>query len=74
VRTARCHAHSQDMVKEQNENDESQWWRGHDEAEPVMGVPSVNVAPVPLIDTADDEPEPGLAVEQEERRSSPLHP
>ena len=60
-------AHDRVMTKELVEEDERQWWFPHDELEPVIGVPTVNVAPVPLIDTAPDEPEPGLAPEQEER-------
>ena len=55
------------MAKEQVqlEDEERQWWFTHDDLEPLIGVPSVNAVPVPLIDTADDEPEPGLAPEQE---------
>jgi len=44
---------------------EEQWWRHHDEQEPLMGVPSVAGSPAPLPDTASYEPEPGLAMEQE---------
>lgn len=55
------------MAKKTLEADEKQWWFDHDELEPVIGVPSVNVAPVPLIDTAQGEPEPGIAPEQEPR-------
>lgn len=55
------------MTKDLTEQDERQWWFEHDELEPLIGVPSVGAVPVPLIDTASDEPEPGLAIEQEER-------
>ena len=60
-------AHDPSMAKQQVEDEEREWWFSHDELEPLMGVPSVNVAPVPLIDTAGNEPEPGLAPEQESR-------
>jgi hypothetical protein len=62
------------MAKNEIENAERQWWHPHDQDEPLMSVPTVNVAPVPLIDTADDEPEPGLAPEQEERQAMVLRP
>lgn len=67
VRERRVRVHDRDMTKELVAEDEQQWWFPHDELEPVIGVPSVSAAPVPLIDTAADEPEPGLAPEQEER-------
>ena len=55
------------MAKQQVEDEEREWWFSHDDLEPLIGVPSVNAVPVPLIDTADDEPEPGVAPEQENR-------
>ena len=45
--------------------DEHSWWHTHDDMEPLIGVPSVGAVPVPLVDTASDEPEPGVAPEQE---------
>ena len=47
------------------ENDERDWWTSADDAEPLVGVPSVASVPVPLPDTAPDEPEPGIEPEQE---------
>jgi len=53
--------------KQLMEDEEKQWWFDHDDVEPLIGVPTVGAAPVPLIDTADNEPEPGVAAEQESR-------
>ena len=49
-----------------NENDEVAWWTSSDHDEPLIGVPSVAVAPAPLPDDVGDEPEPGLEMEQED--------
>ena len=48
------------------ENDEMSWWLSSDHDEPLVGVPSVSAAPVPLPDDVGDEPEPGVAVEQQD--------
>lgn len=50
-----------------SDGDEAVWWQHPDTAEPVMGVPATTsgVMPVPLPDTASDEPEPGIELEQE---------
>jgi 4a-hydroxytetrahydrobiopterin dehydratase len=52
---------------EDSVEDEKQWWDHHDEAEPLIGVPSMSsaVMPVPLPDTAPAEPEPGIEPAQE---------
>jgi hypothetical protein len=52
------------MTHKHLDTEEREWWLSHDADEPLMGVPTVNVVPVPLIATADDEPQPGLAPEQ----------
>jgi 4a-hydroxytetrahydrobiopterin dehydratase len=48
-------------------SDERRWWDDSDKVEPFMGVPATNsgVMPIPLPDTAPDEPEPGVEGEQE---------
>ena len=51
------------------DNDEMAWWLARDDDEPLMGAPSVSAggaAVVPLPDDVGDEPEPGLAMEQQD--------
>src|SRR5690349_7371007 len=42
-------AHDRIMTRDvqQTDDGERQWWFRHDEEEPVIGVPTVNAAPVP---------------------------
>lgn len=56
------------------DGDEQTWWRDRDLAEPVMGVPATEggLMPVPLPDTAPQEPEPGVEPEQEPRGGEPF--
>ena len=48
------------------DNDERAWRQSHDDLEPLVGVPSFGAAPVPLPDDVGEEPEPGVAAEQED--------
>ena len=47
------------------DNDERAWRRTSDDLEPLVGVPSFGAAPAPLPDDVGEEPEPGIAPEQE---------
>lgn len=53
------------MRETDDRNVEKQWWHHEDDLEPLMGVPSMAAAPAPLPDTASNEPEPGVAPEQD---------
>lgn len=61
-------AHRRGMRKIDAGTDEKQWGSTIDDVEPLMGVPSVATAPVPLPDIAPNEPEPGIETEQEDGR------
>jgi hypothetical protein len=52
-------------------DDEKEWWHSGDRLEPLIGVPTVAGAPIPLIDAEPAQPEPGLAPEQEDAESLP---
>jgi len=56
------------------DGDEQTWWHDRDRVEPVMGVPATEAGlmPVPLPDTAPQEPEPGVEAEQEPRGGEPF--
>ena len=45
---------------------EKKWWRRKDALDPLIGVPSVGGAPVALPDDVGGEPEPGVAIQQED--------
>lgn len=58
-------------TKDADVQDERSWWTSSDDLEPLIGVPSVGAVPVPLPDTAADEPEPGIAPSQEDGEGNP---
>lgn len=60
-------AHQRGPTAMEQQPDAQALWHERDDLEPLIGVPSVAAAPVPLPDTASYEPEPGLAPEQEDR-------